>query len=78
MLVYRLLERKFDYRFICSQIIDTLKGMDFLEIEGDIPVYTRTDVTDALHEACGFRTDYEIVTNHKMCSIIAASKREKG
>ena len=28
--------------------------------EGYIPTYTRTDLTDALHEAFDFRTDYQI------------------
>ena len=34
--------------------------------EGYIPTYTRTDLTDALHEAFDFRTDYQI-TSQKMC-----------
>lgn len=44
--------------------------MNFFEITGDsyIPTYTRTDFTDDLHDAFGFRTDYQIVkykTNEK-------------
>ncbi len=40
----------------------------FIPTEGYVPTYTRTDFTDALHEAFGFRTDYQIVslkTNEK-------------
>jgi hypothetical protein len=42
--------------------------MNFKESKGNgyIPVYTRTDFTDALHEAFGFRTDYEIITLKEM------------
>ncbi len=29
---------------------------------GYIPCYTRTELTDALHENAGFRTDYELTT----------------
>ena len=34
--------------------------------EGYIPAYTRTDLTDALHHALGFHTDYQIVTTKQM------------
>ena len=30
---------------------------------GYLPAYTRTPLTDALHEEFGFRTDYEILTD---------------
>ena len=38
--------------------------MNVFEFVGDgyIPTYTRTDITDDLHEMVGFRTDYEINT----------------
>lgn len=34
--------------------------------EGCIPAYTRTDLTDKLHDIFGFRTDYEITTLKEM------------
>ena len=34
--------------------------------EGNIPIYTRTEITDALHDAFGFRTDLKIVTQKEM------------
>ena len=42
--------------------------MNFYEIKGEgyIPTYTRTDLTDALHDAFGFRTDLQIVNNKTM------------
>ena len=44
---------------------------------GYVPAYTRTDITDALHEACGFRTDYEIITDVSMKKVIRNSKGRK-
>ena len=51
-----------------SEIINGLRDMNFLEVKGDgyIPTYTRTDFTDDLHEAFGFRTDYQIVNTRQM------------
>ena len=44
---------------------------------GYIPSYTRTDVTDALHDMAGFHTDYEIVRMKSMKGIIRSSKTRK-
>lgn len=41
---------------------------------GYIPVYTRTDITDAIHEISGFRTDYEIINDLTMKRIIRQTK----
>jgi len=51
--------------------------MNFMEIKGDgyIPTYTRTDFTDALHDAFGFRTDYQIVTLSAMKKIFKETKK---
>ena len=64
LFIYRLLEKKLNYKFTTSQILETLRGMNVLEIKGDgyIPEYIRTDITDELHELFNFRTDYEINT----------------
>ena len=64
LFIYRLLEKKLDYKYTTTQIIDTLKNMNLYEVKGDgyLPTYTRTDLTDELHERFDFRTDYEINT----------------
>ena len=64
LLIYRLLEKKLNYKYTTSEILNTLKIMNALESKGDgyIPGYTRTNITDELHEAFNFRTDYEINT----------------
>ena len=77
LIIYRLLEKKLGEKFTCHEIIGGLKDMDFLEIKGEgyIPTYTRTDFTDALHEAFGFRTDYQIVTAKNMKNIFKDTKK---
>ena len=64
LFIYRLLEKKLNYKYTTSQILETLRNMKVLESKGDgyIPEYTRTDLTDDLHELFGFRTDYELNT----------------
>ena len=64
LFIYRLLEKKLNYKYTTSQILETLRNMKVLESKGDgyIPEYTRTGLTDDLHELFGFRTDYELNT----------------
>lgn len=60
LMIYRLLEKKLEEKFTCNQIISELRDMNFYEIKGEgyVPTYIRTDFTDTLHDAFGFRTDY--------------------
>ena len=77
LLIYRILEKRLGEKFTCSQIITELRDMNFLEVpgEGYVPAYTRTDFTDALHDAFGFRTDFEILTHSHMKKIFRQSKK---
>ena len=72
LILYRTLEKRLGERFSCEEIIDQLKEMNFQYIKGSgyVPCYTRTDFTDALHDAFGFRTDFEIVTEKRMKTIM--------
>ena len=78
LLVYRILEKKLDNKYTVEQIVDTLRGMNVLEVEahGYIPTYTRTELTDELHELFGFRTDTQIIKKAKMRNIIKNSKKK--
>lgn len=71
LLIYRILENKLDYKFTSCEIISTLKQMNFYEItgEGFVPTYTRTLLTDSLHDTFKFRTDLEIVTKKDLKKI---------
>ncbi|NLP00558.1 MAG: IS1634 family transposase [Clostridiaceae bacterium] len=76
LVVYRLLEKRLNEEFTCSEIISELREMNFMEIKGEgyVPIYTRTDFTDALHEAFGFRTDYQVITTSVMKKIFKKTK----
>lgn len=77
LIIYRLLEKRLNEAFTCREIISGLREMDFFEIKGEgyVPTYTRTTFTDSLHEAFGFRTDYQIVTTKNMKKILNGTKK---
>ena len=77
LLVFRVVERRLGGAFTCPQIIDALRSMEMERVRGEgwRPLYTRTEVTDALHEAFGFRTDYEIVPEASMREIVRKTRR---
>ena len=74
--IYRFLERKLNFKYTCEELLDTLKSMNFAEIQeqGFIPLYSRSVITDDLHNACGFRTDSQFLTKSKMRTIQKKSK----
>lgn len=74
--LYRYLEKKLNEKFTTSETIKGLRDMNFYEVpgEGYIPTYIRTDFTDALHEAFGFHTDYQIVSTKQMKKIFKDTK----
>lgn len=78
LFIFRILEKKLGERFTYEEIIQTLRTMIMYrpgEKLGYMPAYTRTDLTDALHETAGFRTDYEILTDISMKKVIRNSKK---
>lgn len=79
LILFRYLEKALDYNYTCEEILTTLREMNFLIIagEGYIPTYTRTDLTDSLHEAFGFHTDYDIVSQKQMKKIFRDTKKQK-
>lgn len=72
LFIYRLLEKKLDYKYTTSQILDTLRNMEMLEQKGlgFEPIYQRTNLTDDLHEIFKFNTDLEIVSYKKIKKIL--------
>lgn len=71
LVLLRFLEKRLNEKYTTFQIIDTLKNMNFTESIGSgyIPTYTRTELTDELHEKFNFRTDYQITTKSNMKKI---------
>ena len=77
LLHFRLLNRSLKGTYTTEQLLHTLKDIKFTDIEeqGFMPVYERQEITDDLHETCGFRTDYQFITKRKMKGIQKKSKR---
>lgn len=76
LLHFRLLQRSLKDTYTTDQLLRVLKSIRFADVEeqGFMPVYERQEITDELHEACGFRTDYQFLTKRKMKEIQKKSK----
>ncbi|MEG2610457.1 MAG: IS1634 family transposase [Bacilli bacterium] len=77
LLIHRILEKKLEEKYTTFEIINCLRKMNMInvETEGYIPTYTRTDLTDSLHDKFGFRTDFEITSENKMKKILKDIKK---
>lgn len=77
LMIFRVLESQLKYKYTAPEILSKLREMTLNIIPGDgyRPNYTRTDLTDALHQNAGFRTDTEIVTRQKIKQIISSIKK---
>lgn len=78
LILFRYLEKMLGHKYTCEQISNGLRQMKFRKLEdvGYLPAYTRNDFTDALHEAFGFRTDYEILSKSRMRNLISLTKKK--
>ena len=77
LMFIRILENRTGNKPTIEKLIDTLRGYNFYHYEGSsyLPTHTRKDATDILHEAFGFRTDYQINGEKNMKNIIKNTKR---
>ncbi|MBQ3514154.1 MAG: IS1634 family transposase [Lachnospiraceae bacterium] len=78
LVIYRILEQKLNEKYTCEELIKTIRSMDMMIApgEGYIPTYTRTDITDVLHDTFGFRTDYQIISQKNMRKILNQTKKK--
>ena len=79
LMVFRTLEKKLEEKYTVSEMMSTLKGFNFKKTrtgDGYEPGYMRTDLTDALHDIFGFRTDWEHIPGKNMKKIIRDPKRQ--
>ena len=76
LLIYRILEKKLEKQYTCEEILEELRGYQFADVQGQgfMPIYTKTKLTDKLHEVSGFSTDFEFLTKSKMREIQKKSK----
>lgn len=77
LIIYRYLEKKLDNQYSIDQILSTLREMDFIKYEGKgyQPIYTRTKLTDDLHNAFNFCTSKQIIPTKKMRNICSQTKK---
>lgn len=78
LIIFRYLEKRLEHKYTGEEIIKGLRDYKFAKAKdfGYIPLYTRTQFTDDLHSAFGFRTDYEIIKKSKMNHILKLSKQK--
>ena len=76
LMIYRILEKQLGEKYTCEEIIGSLRSMDMRLVgnHGYIPCYTRTALTDMLHDNAGFRTDYELMTPKTIAGIVRRTK----
>ena len=77
LIVYRYVEKKLDEKYTAPEIIETLRNMN-MKLENEtsyIPNYIRTDLTDALHDKFGFRTDFEVISEKDIKKILKQTKK---
>jgi len=79
LIIYRYLELAVQKQFTCTELIETLRSYTFRYLPGFgyLPNYTRTAITDELHQTFGFRSDYQIISEKKMKKILQSSKSRK-
>ena len=77
LVIYRYLEKALGHEFTCCETVAALREMKFFALgdRGYAPVYTRTHLTDKLHDVFGFRTDYQILSKGKIRQIIGLTKK---
>ena len=77
LIIYRYVEKKLDEKYTAPEIIETLRNMN-MKLENEtsyIPNYVRTDLTDALHDKFGFRTDFEVISEKNIKKILKQTKK---
>ena len=77
LLIYRILEKKLNYKYTNNEIIETLRNYNHLKIEGAgyIPEFKRTKLTDDLEQIFNLGLDREIITPSSMRSIVSKTKK---
>lgn len=74
--IYRIMEKRLEETYTCAELLKTLREYKLYQIPGVgyLPCYTKTPTVDALHQAFGFRTDYQINTNTMMKNVFKFTK----
>ena len=75
--IFRILEKELKEQYSSSEILSCLRSLKFMQLNKDsyIPAYKKTELTDALHDTFGFRTDWEIIKTGQFRKIIKETKK---
>lgn len=71
LLILKIIEKKTFNKYSQEQLLHTLREMSVYRLRdiGYLSAYTRTEITDSLHDAFGFRTDNEFISDKTMKKI---------
>lgn len=77
LLIVRILEYRTKKRYSYRTLKNVLKDMNICAVNdgGFVPDYTRTAVTDELHNTVGFRTDYEYLSRPQLKKFCSETKK---
>ena len=77
LLILKIIEKKVGNKYSEEQVLHTLRDMSVYRLRdiGYLSSYTRTEITDALHDAFGFRTDSEFISGKTMKKILRAVEK---
>ena len=77
LFIYRYLEHQLNDKYTVHEIVTKLQEMKMLEQKGKgyQPTYTRTNLTDDLHQFLGINTDNEIITYKKIKKILEEQEK---
>ena len=78
LLTLKIIEKKINSKYTSEEVINTLRNMNCHKIKGlgYLSSYEPSDLTDDLHEAFGFRTDNEFISEKnfkKICKMIKSN-----
>ena len=79
LLLFKLLDYRLGGRFTREEILHTLREMNGVRMqpEGYIPTFTRTGLTDLLHENFSFQLDTEIIETKRLKNILKQIKKHR-
>lgn len=76
LLIFKIIQIKLNHRFTEEEILKTLRTMNVHKLRdlGYLSSYTRSELTDSLHDVFGFRTDTEFISEKSMKNILKSVK----
>lgn len=77
LLIFKIIEERLGKEYSEEQILNTLRNMNVYKLRdlGYLSSYTRTELTDTLHDTFGFRTDSEFISEKTMKKILKSISR---